>query len=105
MLLAATSLGPRPCCDGVPDYIEPFADAAPYGLDLPGLTRWARDLADSVEEARRTPIPPRPRRSSELGELVGELVGDPGDDVSAVRRVVEELDLAGLVDLAEQVTT
>jgi hypothetical protein len=31
------------------DYIEPFADASPYGIDVAGLRTWAQDLAGDVE--------------------------------------------------------
>jgi predicted metal-dependent hydrolase len=31
------------------DYIEPFADAAPHGLDVTGLRTWALALAEDVD--------------------------------------------------------
>ncbi|MFC6066111.1 DUF309 domain-containing protein [Streptomyces ochraceiscleroticus] len=45
--------------------IEPYAHAAPYGIDVTGLSRWAGDLADAL----RGPVPaaahaPRLRVSS-----------------------------------------
>ena len=32
------------------DHIEPYADAAPHGIDVAGLLTWARDLADEVAD-------------------------------------------------------
>lgn len=39
------------------DGIEPYGDAAPYGIDIAGLGAWARGLADNPEAAQRSAAP------------------------------------------------
>jgi predicted metal-dependent hydrolase len=40
------------------DHIEPFQDERPYGIDIAGLLRWARDHATAFEAgADELPVP------------------------------------------------
>ncbi|MCZ4098976.1 MULTISPECIES: DUF309 domain-containing protein [Streptomyces] len=39
------------------DGIEPYRDAAPYGIDIAGLVGWARELADRPGAAQGAPAP------------------------------------------------
>ncbi|MQA11046.1 MAG: DUF309 domain-containing protein [Pseudonocardiaceae bacterium] len=37
--------------------IEPYADAAPHGIDIAGLVSWARGLADELDAASGPAVP------------------------------------------------
>ncbi|WP_410600546.1 DUF309 domain-containing protein [Amycolatopsis sp. lyj-90] len=42
------------------DNIEPFREARPHGIDIPGLQVWAREMAEEVKvRIRVEPVPPR----------------------------------------------
>ncbi|MET9295635.1 DUF309 domain-containing protein [Streptomyces sp. NPDC003077] len=46
------------------DAITPYEDAPPHGIDVPGLSRWARTLAGRLADPARRPPDPVPAAES-----------------------------------------